>query len=126
MSEAPGAAALPRLLRGVSFRGAAQLARHLELHGPLPSASELPAAAVLELADDAALRGRGGAGFPAAVKMRAVRASRGRSIVVANGCESEPMSAKDALLLHELPHLVLDGAALAARAVGADHVIVAY
>jgi NADH:ubiquinone oxidoreductase subunit F (NADH-binding) len=58
--------------------------------------------------------------------MAAVRASRGRAIVVANGCESEPMSAKDALLLRELPHLVLDGAALAARAVGAQRVIVAH
>ena len=126
MSEAPSAAVLPRLLRGVSFRGTAQLDRHLELHGPLPSAGELDGPALVDLAERAALRGRGGAGFPAAIKMRAVRASRGRAIVVANGCESEPMSAKDALLLHELPHLVLDGAALAARAVGADHVIVGY
>jgi NADH:ubiquinone oxidoreductase subunit F (NADH-binding) len=117
---------LPRLLRGVSFRGLAQLERHLELHGPLPGPRELSGASVVGLAEQAGLRGRGGAGFPAAVKMRAVRASRGHAIVVANGCESEPMSAKDALLLHELPHLVLDGAALAARAVRSEHVIVAY
>jgi NADH:ubiquinone oxidoreductase subunit F (NADH-binding) len=117
---------LPRLLRGVSFRGLAQLERHLELHGPLPGPRELSGASVLGVAEHAGLRGRGGAGFPAAVKMRAVRASRGHAIVVANGCESEPMSAKDALLLHELPHLVLDGAALAARAVRSEHVIVAY
>jgi len=126
VSEAPGAAVLPRLLRGVSFRGTAQLDRHLDLHGPLPTARELDGPALIDLAERAALRGRGGAGFPAAIKMRAVTASRGHAIVVANGCESEPMSAKDALLLHELPHLVLDGAALAARAVGADQVIVAY
>ena len=127
MSERDGAvAALPRLLRGVSFRGTAQLDRHLQLHGALPPARDLGADAVLELAERSRLRGRGGAGFPAAVKMAAVRASRGHAIVVANGCESEPMSAKDALLLHELPHLVLDGAALAARAVGADQVIVAF
>jgi len=118
--------ALPRLLAGVSFRGMAQLDRHVEVHGPMPAPEELDATALIGLVERAKLRGRGGAGFPAAIKMRAVRAARGRSIVVANGCESEPVSVKDALLLHETPHLVLDGAALAARAVGADHVILAY
>ena len=46
--------------------------------------------------------------------------------MVANGCESEPISAKDALLLRELPHLVLDGVELAARAVGAGDAVVAF
>ncbi|HEY5389860.1 MAG TPA: NADH-ubiquinone oxidoreductase-F iron-sulfur binding region domain-containing protein [Solirubrobacteraceae bacterium] len=126
MSTVAETALLPRLLRGVSFRGAAQLDRHLAEHGPLPSRSELDAAALLSAVERAGLRGRGGAAFPTALKMRAVRSARGQPIVVANGSESEPMSAKDALLLHELPHLVLDGAALAARAVGATQVIVAY
>jgi NADH:ubiquinone oxidoreductase subunit F (NADH-binding) len=126
VTETATANVLPRLLRGVSFRETAQLERHVALHGPLPSARELDGAAVVALAERSGLRGRGGAGFPTAVKMAAARASRGRAIVVANGCESEPLSAKDALLLHELPHLVLDGAVLAARAVGADQVIVAY
>ena len=126
MSAPSAELALPRLLSGVSFRGMAQLDRHLEVHGPLPSASELDGPSLVALAERSQLRGRGGAGFPAAIKMRAVRASRGRAIVVANGCESEPISVKDALLLNELPHLVLDGAALAARAVGAQQVIVAY
>jgi NADH:ubiquinone oxidoreductase subunit F (NADH-binding) len=118
--------ALPRLLTGVSFRGMAQLERHIEVHGPIPGSGELDSATLVDLVERSKLRGRGGAGFPAATKMRAVRAARGHPIVVANGCESEPVSVKDALLLHELPHLVLDGAALAARAVGADRVILAY
>ena len=41
-----------------------------------------------------------------------------------NGSETEPASAKDRLLLARLPHLVLDGAVLAARAVGSSEVIV--
>ena len=118
--------ALPRLLAGISHRGMAVHDRHLAVHGPLPSAARLDGGAIVELAERARLRGRGGARFPSAVKMRAVRASRGQAIVVANGCESEPMSGKDALLLSELPHLVLDGATLAARAVGAERVIVAF
>ena len=118
--------ALPRLLAGISLRGMVVHDRHLAVHGPLPSAARLDGGAIVELAERSRLRGRGGARFPSAIKMRAVRASRGQAIVVANGCESEPMSGKDALLLSELPHLVLDGATLAARAVGADRVIVAF
>jgi NADH:ubiquinone oxidoreductase subunit F (NADH-binding) len=41
---------------------------------------------------------------------------------VANGAESEPASGKDRLLLGRLPHLVLDGAALAAASVGASRI----
>jgi len=126
MSTAATAGDLPRLLRGLSFGAPADLAGHLEAYGPLPAPRELGARALIKLVEQSGLCGRGGAAFPTATKMRAVRAARGRPIVVANGCESEPISAKDALLLRELPHLVLDGAALAARAVGADEVIVAF
>jgi NADH:ubiquinone oxidoreductase subunit F (NADH-binding) len=66
------------------------------------------------------LRGRGGASFPVGRKWRAVAGGRlRRAVVVANGSDSEPASAKDALLLGRVPHLVLDGLALAAEAVGA-------
>jgi len=69
------------------------------------------------------LRGRGGAGFPTARKLRAVSEGR-HPIVVVNGSEGEPASSKDKVLLQLAPHLVLDGALLAATAVGADEVIV--
>ena len=74
------------------------------------------------------LTGRGGAAFPVARKMRAVAAAAGRAgpfggaagpVVIANGGESEPASGKDRILLARAPHLVLDGIALAAEAVGA-------
>jgi NADH:ubiquinone oxidoreductase subunit F (NADH-binding) len=119
-------AGLPRLLSGLSLGETIELDRHLDVYGPLPTARELDAKAILTLAERSGLRGRGGAAFPTATKLRAVSAARGQAIVVANGCESEPISAKDALLLRELPHLVLDGAEIAARAVGADEAIVAF
>jgi NADH:ubiquinone oxidoreductase subunit F (NADH-binding) len=74
--------------------------------------------------ENAGLRGHGGASFPMARKMQAVTSRRGRPIVVANGSEGEPASKKDRALLREVPHLVLDGAAVAARAVGARDAIV--
>ena len=55
----------------------------------------------------------------------AVAASRGRAVVLANGCEGEPASHKDRLLLERLPHLVIDGAVAAAHAVEANDVLVA-
>ena len=70
------------------------------------------------------LRGRGGADFPTAVKLRTVAGAGRATTVVVNGSETEPASAKDRLLMARLPHLVLDGAILAARAIGAGEIII--
>jgi NADH:ubiquinone oxidoreductase subunit F (NADH-binding) len=72
----------------------------------------------------AGLRGHGGAGFSTAVKMAAVAKGRGRRYVVVNATEGEPMSTKDKTLCATAPHLVLDGAMIAAETVRASEVIV--
>jgi NADH:ubiquinone oxidoreductase subunit F (NADH-binding) len=110
-----------RLLAGVRGRGAVALDRHEAVHGPMPDAgSEL-----IETVRAAGLRGRGGAGFPAGVKLATVAEGRGRPVVVGNGTEGEPMSAKDRVLMTHTPHLVLDGAVAAAQALGARDVLMA-
>jgi NADH:ubiquinone oxidoreductase subunit F (NADH-binding) len=121
--ERSGPTGLPRLLAGLDpAGGVVTLADHEREHGPLPRCA---AHELIEAVEQSGLRGRGGADFPTARKLRAV-AERGRrgATVVVNGSETEPASDKDRLLLSRLPHLVLDGAVLAARAVGAREVIV--
>src|SRR5579864_3930186 len=98
--------------------GGPGLAAHVARFGPLPTGAGL-----LEAADQAGLRGRGGAAFPTTVKLAAV-ARRRRPLVVANGTEGEPLSSKDKTLLVTAPHLVLDGVVLAARAIGAREAVV--
>lgn len=81
---------------------------------------QFEAGAFLDLVEASGLRGRGGASFPTARKLRTVRAGPGRPVVVANGEEGEPTSVKDRWLLRHRPHLVLEGLLLAAAAVDAD------
>jgi len=72
------------------------------------------------------LLGRGGAGFPVGRKWRSVadRSAGADAKVLVNGAEGEPRSRKDQALMALRPHLVLDGAHLAAAAVGASEVVV--
>jgi len=120
---AAGSVALPRLLAGVRADGApVALDEHLDRHGVPGARSQ---SELIDLVAASGLRGRGGAGFPVARKLEAVAAGRGRPIVVANGTEGEPASGKDKALLRCVPHLVLDGVALAAAAVGATEAVVA-
>jgi NADH:ubiquinone oxidoreductase subunit F (NADH-binding) len=110
-----------RLLSGPDLRaGAESFHDHLRRLGPQPPA----AADLIGTITRSGLLGRGGAGFPVGVKWRSVASrSAGSAVVLANGAEGEPLSWKDRLLMAARPHLVLDGAFLAAAAVGADRVV---
>ncbi|MDJ0466830.1 NADH-quinone oxidoreductase subunit NuoF family protein [Streptomyces sp. H27-C3] len=117
---------LPQLTTGFDLVERLDLGMHLKVHGPLePMSGERLA----ELADAISLRGRGGAGFPFGKKLRAVAQAsirRGvRPVVVINGSEGEPACRKDTVMLNRAPHLVLDGALLAAEALGARTLVVA-
>ncbi len=113
-----------RLLAGLPSPHPIGLATHLELHGPSPLLGRGGGDALIAELEAAGLRGCGGAGFPAAAKWRAV-AGRRRPVIVVNAAEGEPMSAKDRVLMTQVPHLVLDGALLAAQALGARDCVIA-
>jgi NADH:ubiquinone oxidoreductase subunit F (NADH-binding) len=114
---------LPRLFAGLRGDGRAiDLDAHLRLHGAAPAGRP----ELITLVEQSGLRGRGGGSFPTGRKLAAVASSGARPLVVVNAVEGEPASGKDRTLLRYAPHLVLDGAVLAAQALGAREAIVAF
>lgn len=92
--------------------GYSALERAIESHEPANLIREIEASG---------LRGRGGAAFPMAKKLRlAAEGPSGRKFILANGGEHEPGSNKDKHLVEFYPHKVLEGILLAAYASGAQ------
>lgn len=112
---------LPRLLTGVRRDRPLSLAEHHAVHGR----ERIGGHELIEAVSASGLRGRGGASFPTGAKMESVARRRGPRSVLVNAAEGEPMSAKDRALLQLNPHLVIDGAVLAAEAVGARSIAIA-
>jgi NADH:ubiquinone oxidoreductase subunit F (NADH-binding) len=114
---------LPGLLSGPPLDGRPErLVAHEARLGTLPG-RRAPAELIDEV-ESSGLLGRGGAGFPTGRKWRALAArGRGRAVVLANGAEGEPASFKDRVLMAHRPHLVLDGALLAADAIAAEEIV---
>lgn len=96
---------LPMNLAGEDTATYAALARAREL-GPEGVLAELEASG---------LQGRGGAGFPAALKWKSVRGqAETERYVICNADEAEPGTFKDRELMRRRPHLLLEGLAIAA------------
>ncbi|MFZ4583649.1 MAG: NADH-quinone oxidoreductase subunit NuoF [Acidimicrobiia bacterium] len=64
------------------------------------------------------LRGRGGAGFPAATKWSFLPADSFPRYLVVNGDEGEPSTFKDHMLVEGDPHQIVEGILIAAYAIG--------
>jgi NADH:ubiquinone oxidoreductase subunit F (NADH-binding) len=79
---------------------------------------------LVRMVHESGLRGGGGAGYPAGRKWRSVATQGARErYVVVNGFEADPGSQVDRTLMELDPALVLEGAALAAWAIGAEEVV---
>ena len=119
-----GALVPARLLGGPSRSDAESWVEHnSRLGGAISSArGRHHPAQLIAMIRRAGLTGRGGAGFPAADKLAAVRGQPRSPVVVGNGSETEPAAAKDDLLLRLRPHLVLDGLELVAATLRAERI----
>ena len=79
---------------------------------------------VISELESSALRGLGGAGFPAGRKWKIVRAEPAPRLMAVNIDEGEPGTFKDRYYLERDPHRFLEGMLIAAWAVGIDAVYV--
>ncbi|MGI9119891.1 MAG: hypothetical protein ACR2G7_07205 [Acidimicrobiales bacterium] len=92
----------------------------------LQAATEVEPAVLIAELEASGLRGRGGAGFPTGLKWRTMvenRSTTEPTTVVVNGAEGEPGTFKDRSILRKNPYHVMEGALIAARAVGANQVV---
>jgi NADH:ubiquinone oxidoreductase subunit F (NADH-binding) len=105
LSEAP----IPDLESYLAAGGGAGLQKARQLDGP----------ALIEEVRRSGLRGRGGAGFPTGLKWRGAATGPAPRAVVCNAAEGEPGTLKDRTIMTRDPFRVLEGLAIAARAVGA-------
>ena len=103
--------------------GPERLHDHIARLGRAPSGTTT-ARGLIPVIEASGLLGRGGAGFPVGRKWRTLaERGHGPATLLVNAAEGEPLSAKDRTLLRLRPHLVLDGAFLAADAIDAARIV---
>lgn len=77
---------------------------------------------LIDIVKASGLRGRGGAGFPTGLKWSFIPKAPGEKYIVVNSDESEMGTFKDRELLEKNPHQVIEGAMIAAYAIGAKQI----
>ncbi len=86
---------------------------------------EFKPADIIEIIKKSGLRGRGGAGFPTGMKWSFVPKDAGKPVYLCvNADESEPGTFKDRLIIEKDPHQLIEGAAIAAYAIGCHQAFV--
>lgn len=84
--------------------------------------TEMTPAEVIDVMRASGLRGRGGAGFPTGIKWSFIPKGADEVYILINTDESEMGTFKDRELIEKNPHQVIEGALIAAYAVGAKQV----
>ena len=113
----------PRLTRNWSNADAVGLDGYVAAGGyaGLRKAVTMSDADIVEVVKASGLRGRGGAGFPTGMKWGFVPRDTGKpTYVVVNFDESEPGTCNNRELVEREPHRLLEGTAIAARAIGCE------
>lgn len=83
--------------------------------------TELSPDEIISTIKTSGLRGRGGAGFPTAIKWQLVRnATSDTKYVICNGDEGDPGAFMDRMLLESYPYRIIEGLTIAAYAAGAN------
>jgi NADH-quinone oxidoreductase subunit F len=111
----------PRLTRNWNDPAAVGLDGYVAKGGyqGLRNAIEMTTADLIQVVKDSGLRGRGGAGFPTGMKWSFVPQDTGKpTYVTVNFDESEPGTCNNRELGEREPHRLLEGTAIAARAIG--------
>src|SRR5690606_33957009 len=87
-------------------------------YSALRPALELSPADLVARVKDSGLKGRGGAGFPTGVKWSLMPTDETLNLryLLCNADEMEPNTWKDRLLMEQLPHLLVEGMIISARA----------
>jgi len=87
--------------------------------------SEHGEAGIQQMIEDASLLGRGGAAFPAGLKLKSVAAAApSPRYIVCNADEMEPGTFKDRVLIHANPHMIIEGMIIAGFSINAQKGII--
>ncbi|MBN2036938.1 MAG: NADH-quinone oxidoreductase subunit NuoF [Chitinispirillaceae bacterium] len=88
-------------------------------YAALLKARTMEPADIIGMVKQATVRGRGGAGFPAGMKWGFLSKNDPRPVyLICNADEGEPGTFKDRQIMQYDPHLLIEGMAIAARAIG--------
>lgn len=123
----PTTAFEPVLTRNIHRPNSERIDTYLKHGGyqALRKALDLPPEEIIEMVKRSGLRGRGGAGFPVGVKWGFLPKDRNiPKIVAVNADEGEPGTFKDRAIIENDPHQIIEGAMIAAHAVGAGEVYI--